>query len=64
MTVNVSKPLRTHQLAAIYGVHENTISSWRRAGKIPYMRAGRVVLYDFAAVQKAMTHLEGVEIKE
>ena len=64
MKIDVSKPLRTHQLAAVFDVHERTINNWRRAGRIPYMRANRVILYDYKAVLEAINHPQGIEVTE
>jgi len=42
------------ELAERLGVSVRTIRSWQRTGRIPYVRAGRRVLFDVAAVETAL----------
>ncbi|WP_397546291.1 helix-turn-helix domain-containing protein [Rhodothermus marinus] len=42
------------ELAERLGVSVRTIRSWQYSGRIPYVRAGRRVLFDVAAVEAAL----------
>lgn len=46
--------LRKAALADRYQVGTRTVESWMSRGIIPYMRLGRVVLFDAAEVDEAL----------
>ena len=46
--------LNVRQLAEILNVKEKTLYHWKRQGKLPYVKLGRLVRFDYDTVMKQM----------
>ena len=50
----VSEFLDAQQLSTALNVSDRTIDAWKQKGLIPFLRVGRVVRFDLAAVKRAL----------
>jgi excisionase family DNA binding protein len=59
-----SAPLRKGQLIERLSISEGTLRTWLKHRKIPYVRIGGIVRFDWERVKQALETFEVKEVKE
>ena len=54
----MKQKVREKILAELLGVSERTIRNWRASRIIPFIKVGRVILFDPEAVERALLKFE------
>jgi excisionase family DNA binding protein len=60
--MQIKQLLRENEQAAVLQVSKTTLREWRRRKIIPFVKVGRVVLYDPQRVQEALRRFERKEV--
>ena len=50
----MEKAYTAQEVADMLKVSKNTVINWRRQGKLPYLKIGRVILFKESDIQKLM----------
>ena len=48
----MEKAYTAQEVADMFKVSKNTVINWRRQGKLPYLKIGRVILFKESDIQK------------